>query len=161
YGELERRSNRLAHYLIAHGVTPDTCVGLCVERSAEMVVGLLGILKAGGAYVPLDPGYPESRLQQMLSASACRLILSEEHLLDERAFLSDYATLPLDSRWHTSLLGNYPDTAPAVAVQPDHLAYVIFTSGSTGVPKGVAVNHKAIVRLVFNRFVPFADFNAY
>ena len=148
YGELERRANRLAHYLLGQGVTPDSCVGLCVERCADMVVGMLGILKAGAAYVPLDPGNPEQRLRQMADTSACRLILSERHLLEELAFLSDYPTLPLDGRWHAALLGGFPATAPPVEVAPDQLAYVIFTSGSTGVPKGVLVSHANIVSLV-------------
>ncbi|MBD8529925.1 MULTISPECIES: non-ribosomal peptide synthetase [unclassified Massilia] len=148
YGELERRANRLAHYLLAQGVTADACVGLCVERAADMVVGMLGILKAGAAYVPLDPGYPEGRLRQMADASGCRLILSERHLLEELAFLSDYPTLPLDGRWHAALLGGFPESAPPVAVAPGQLAYVIFTSGSTGVPKGVQVSHANIVSLV-------------
>ncbi|HEX7641673.1 MAG TPA: amino acid adenylation domain-containing protein, partial [Burkholderiaceae bacterium] len=148
YGELERRANRLAHHLIAQGVGVDSCVGLCVERSADMIVGLLGILKAGGAYVPLDPGHPESRLKHMIDTSKSRLILSEQHLLEELAFLSDYPALPLDGHWHEALLGRYPDTPPAVAVTPDNLAYVIFTSGSTGVPKGVLISHASIVSLV-------------
>ncbi|MFZ6659184.1 AMP-binding protein, partial [Undibacterium sp. TJN19] len=87
YRELDRRANRLAHYLIAQGVVADNCVGLCVERSADMIVGLLGILKAGAAYVPLDPAYPASRLQHMIATSACKLILSEQHLLEELSFL--------------------------------------------------------------------------
>ena len=148
YGELERRANRLANYLVEQGVASDTCVGLCVERSLDMVVGMLGILKAGGAYVPLDPAYPEQRLRTMVDTSACRLILSEQHLLEELGFLSDYPTLPLDGRWHAALLGRYADSAPPVAVAPAQLAYVIFTSGSTGVPKGVLISHANIASLV-------------
>ena len=149
YGELERRANRVAHFLIAEGgVTPESRVGVCVERSTDLVVGLLGILKAGAAYVPLDPALPEARLRQLVGSSGCRVILSERHVLEELTFFSEYRTLPLDGRWHERLLGEYASTAPGVEVLPQHLAYVVFTSGSTGVPKGALISHENIVSLV-------------
>ncbi|HEY6925660.1 MAG TPA: amino acid adenylation domain-containing protein, partial [Steroidobacteraceae bacterium] len=149
YGELDRRANRLARFLVADGgVTPDRCVGLCIERSLDMVVGLLGILKAGGVYVPLDPALPEARLRQMIDSSGCQLILSERHVLEELAFLSEYVTFPLDGCWHEALLGEHAPTAPPVEVLPKHLAYVIFTSGSTGTPKGALISHENILSLV-------------
>src|ERR1035437_2613934 len=109
---------------------------------------------------PLDPAYPQARLQQMIATSACRLILSEQHLLEELAFLSDHATLPLDGHWHDALLGRFPETATQVAVLPDHLAYVIFTSGSTGIPKGVSITHANIVSLVATEDSIAVDSNA-
>jgi len=129
-------------------VTPESRVGVCVERSTDLVVGLLGILKAGAAYVPLDPALPEARLRQLVGSSGCQVILSERHVLEELTFFSEYLTLPLDGRWHERLLGEYASTAPAVEVLPQHLAYVVFTSGSTGVPKGALISHENIVSLV-------------
>jgi amino acid adenylation domain-containing protein len=161
YGELERCANRVAHCLIAHGVAVDTCVGLCAERSVDMAVVLLGILKAGAAYVPLDPRYPELRLKQMIDASGSRLILCDRRLQGELGFLAGYPTIALGRGGLDAQLGDYPDTAPSVSVSPDNLAYVIFTSGSTGVPKGIAISHKSIARLVFNDFVPFEGLDTY
>ncbi len=141
--DLERRANQLAHYLRAQGVGPDVLVGLCVERSAEMVIGLVAILKAGGAYVPLDPDYPAERLRFMLSDANVPILLTQEKLV---------ATLPessatvvcLDSDWNT--ISREPCTAPerARSATPDDLAYVIYTSGSTGQPKGAMNSHRAI-----------------
>ncbi|MBD8529926.1 non-ribosomal peptide synthetase [Massilia sp. CFBP 13647] len=152
YGALERRANRVAQRLLALGVAPDSCVGLCVERSFDMVVGMLAILKAGAAYVPLDPAYPEPRLRQMVGAAACGVILSQRHLIGELAFLDGCRTLALDGAddgADDAAAGAHDSaTAPALAVTPDRLAYVIFTSGSTGVPKGVPVSHANIVSLV-------------
>ncbi|HVR96627.1 MAG TPA: amino acid adenylation domain-containing protein, partial [Thermoanaerobaculia bacterium] len=123
YGELERRANRLAHHLIGLGVEPDGRVGVSMERSPELIVALLGVLKAGAAYVPLDPSYPAERLATLVAGSGARVVLTRES-------------------WKT---GTQPDTAPAVEVAADGLAYVLFTSGSTGTPKGVMVPHRGIV----------------
>ncbi|MFP2934956.1 AMP-binding protein, partial [Pyxidicoccus sp. 3LG] len=132
YRELEARSNRLAHELRARGVRPDTRVALCLERSFDLVISLLGVLKAGGAYVPLDPAYPRERLDFMLQDSGAAVLLTHSHLRDSLpAFSGD--VLALD----TTALAHLPDTAPARLGSADSLAYVIYTSGSTGRPKGV------------------------
>ncbi|WP_155490320.1 amino acid adenylation domain-containing protein, partial [Pseudomonas syringae group genomosp. 3] len=141
YGELNVRANRLAHYLIGLGVQPDDRVAICVQRSLEMVVGLLGILKAGGAYVPLDPGYPPERLRYMLEDSApVGLLLQGE----TRMLLGELAVPMLDLQegdWEVEA-----DHNPVVpTIKPQHLAYVMYTSGSTGKPKGVANQHNGVV----------------
>jgi amino acid adenylation domain-containing protein len=140
FAELDRRSNRVAQALSARGVGPDVLVGLCCERSVEMVVGLLGILKAGGAYVPLDPDYPPERLSFMLEDAAVPVLLTQERLRP-RLRAAGAELLCLDGGGFES----YPDTAPAVSIDPDSLAYVIYTSGSTGRPKGAMNSHRAIV----------------
>ena len=142
YDELNRRANQLAHYLRGLGVGPEALVGICVERSLEMVVGLLGILKAGGAYVPLDPGYPAERLSFMLEDAAVAVLLTQEHLrprlLDQRA-----RVICLDTGWVD--IARDSSANPGVGVTPEQLAYMIYTSGSTGRPKGVLVTHRSIV----------------
>ena len=146
YAELDARSNQLAHRLIEAGVCPDRLVGIAVERSVEMIVGLLAILKAGGAYVPLDPAYPEDRLAYMIEDSGLQLLLTQAHLQAQLPIPADVQTLLLDqaSAW----LAAYPHTAPNVAVNAEHLAYTIYTSGSTGKPKGVMVRHAALSNFV-------------
>ncbi|HEY0682988.1 MAG TPA: amino acid adenylation domain-containing protein, partial [Steroidobacter sp.] len=143
YRELNERANRLAHYLRAQGVGPDCLVGICVERSLEMVVGVLGILKAGGAYVPLDPSYPKERLAYMLSDAAPKVLLTQRSLIGVLSEAS--VVLCLDAA--EQALGAYPGTNPVPLAQPRHLAYVIYTSGSTGQPKGVMVEHRGLVNL--------------
>ncbi|OLU26324.1 non-ribosomal peptide synthetase [Pseudomonas sp. PA15(2017)] len=142
YRELDQRANRLAHRLRALGVGPEELVGIAVERSPEMVVGLLGILKAGGAYLPLDPHYPRERLAYMLHDSGIRLLLTQAHLLPTLAIPENVACL--DLVWRDDWLAGYPETSPDNLVQPQSLAYVIYTSGSTGQPKGVCVAHRAL-----------------
>ena len=145
YGELDRRANQLAHHLRALGVGPEALVGICMERSVEMVVGLVGILKAGGAYVPLDPSYPKQRLAFMLENAEVRVLLTLERFVD--SLPEDKAGLVrLDSDWHevAKCSGqNLPGE-----VKADNLAYVIYTSGSTGTPKGVQVPHRGLMNLV-------------
>ncbi|MDP9897428.1 amino acid adenylation domain-containing protein [Variovorax boronicumulans] len=145
YGELNVRANRLAHRLIALGVKPETKVGIAVERSNEMMVGLLGILKAGGAYVPLDPEYPVERLAFMVEASGIGLLLAQRHqtaLVARLAFGTHKpAVLLVDDPGAMAQFG--PDTDPQVELHGENLAYVIYTSGSTGKPKGVMVRHGA------------------
>jgi amino acid adenylation domain-containing protein len=142
YRDLEARANRLAHYLIACGVGPDVLVGVCMERSLDLVVSLLAVLKAGGAYVPMDPGYPADRLAYMVSDADCPVVLSQSGLAD---ILPDHAgrTVFVDGDWPT--IGAQPDSRPQPAVRADHLAYVIYTSGSTGRPKGAMNEHRGIV----------------
>ncbi|HEX8437261.1 amino acid adenylation domain-containing protein, partial [Archangium sp.] len=139
YRELDRRANQLAHALRERGVGPETRVGLCVERSLEMAVGLLGILKAGGAYVPLDPGYPPARLAFMLEDSAPAVLLTQRHLV-ERLVLKGTPTLCLDSEWPEEPSRPAPDAGTC----PDSAAYVLYTSGSTGQPKGAVITHRAL-----------------
>jgi amino acid adenylation domain-containing protein len=142
YDALNARANQLAHELRARGVGPDVRVGLCVERSLEMVVGLLGILKAGGAYVPLDPTYPAERLAFMVEDTQVRLVLTQARF---RARFSG-TVLCLDA--DAAVLAEQSVANPAPLVGPEHLAYLIYTSGSTGRPKAVAVPQRAVVRLV-------------
>ncbi|MBB2917404.1 non-ribosomal peptide synthetase [Cupriavidus alkaliphilus] len=145
YGELERRANRLAHRLIALGVGPEVRVGIAMERSPEMVVGLLAILKAGGAYVPFDPAYPAERLAYLFEDSGIAALLTQPAL---RGLLPQRDGLPVlepDAQDHG---GACPEYAPAVEVRPEHLAYVIYTSGSTGRPKGAQLQHGNLSRLL-------------
>ena len=136
YGELDARANQLAHHLRALGVGPETVVGLCVERSLEMMVGLLGILKAGGAYLPLDPGYPHERLAFMLADAGAPVLVTQSALLD-RLPAHDARIVRLDADWPA--IACHPATAPQLRLDPQNTAYVIYTSGSTGTPKGVVV----------------------
>ncbi|NJO96593.1 MAG: amino acid adenylation domain-containing protein [Pleurocapsa sp. CRU_1_2] len=142
YRELNNRANQLAHYLKSLGVKPETLVGICIERSVEMVVGLLGILKAGGAYVPLDPHYPQERLSYMLADSRVEVLLSQSSLLPS---LPEHQAkvVCLDTDW--SLIEPYSLNNLEVEVSQKNLAYVIYTSGSTGKPKGVMNAHQGIV----------------
>ncbi|MDE9552069.1 amino acid adenylation domain-containing protein [Xenorhabdus bovienii] len=154
YDELNRRANRLAHHLIALGVRPDDRVAICLERSPEMVVGLLAILKAGGAYVPLDPTYPADRLAYMLNDAAPVALLTQAAWIDRLD--SPVPAVVLDTQ--ESSLAAQPDYNPdtqALGLTSRHLAYVIYTSGSTGLPKGVMVEHRNVLRLIINN--GFAD----
>jgi amino acid adenylation domain-containing protein len=146
YRELNQQANQLAHYLQTLGVRPEVLVGICVERSLEMVVGLLGILKAGGAYVPLDPHYPQERLSYMLEDAQVSVILTQQHLLEK---LQQHQTqlVYLDTDWR--LISQLNQDHPLTAIQTTNLAYVIYTSGSTGQPKGVMVAHQGLLNLVF------------
>ncbi|NZD57208.1 amino acid adenylation domain-containing protein, partial [Sphaerotilus montanus] len=141
YAQLDRRANQVAHALIEQGVGPDTLVGLCVPRSLEMVVGLLGILKAGGAYVPLDPDYPQDRLTFMVTDAQAQVVLSHSAVLD-RLPLSEAQVLRLDD---SNVWASQPGSRPARQASPHDLAYVIYTSGSTGVPKGAMNEHRGVV----------------
>ncbi|MDZ8093916.1 MAG: non-ribosomal peptide synthase/polyketide synthase [Nostoc sp. DedQUE05] len=147
YHELNCRANQLAHYLRSLGVGADVLVGICVERSLEMLVGILGILKAGGVYVPLDPEYPEERLNFMLEDAQVSLLLTQEKLV-ESLVQHQVRLVSLDSNWQSISLANQDNFNSTVS--PENLCYVIYTSGSTGTPKGVAVTHQAVNRLVFN-----------
>ncbi|MBD2520503.1 amino acid adenylation domain-containing protein, partial [Nostoc sp. FACHB-973] len=147
YGELNSRANQLAHYLQSLGVSADVLVGICVERSLEMVVGLLGILKAGGAYVPLDPEYPTERLSFMLADTQVKVLLTQNKLVE---FLGQHQArvVCLDTDWLLIKQANQDNLNSTAS--SENLSYVIYTSGSTGTPKGVSVTHQAVNRLVFN-----------
>ena len=143
YKELNRRANQLAHALQTSGVGPDVLVGVCMERSLEMVVALLGILKAGGAYVPLDPTYPRERLDYMLHDSQVPVLLTQTRLLDRLPY-DGMQIICLDANWDASASEQTQGENPTSAVQPVNLAYMIHTSGSTGRPKGVMSVHKGL-----------------
>ncbi|MCP5292673.1 MAG: amino acid adenylation domain-containing protein [Burkholderiales bacterium] len=141
YGQLNAKANQLAHYLRTRGVGPEVVVGLCVERSLEMVIGLLGILKAGGAYMPIDPRYPQERIAFMLDDA--RPALNLVHAAT-RAILSDTKQIvDLDAQWKK--IAQYREDNPSHTARTQNLAYVIYTSGSTGKPKGAALMHDGIV----------------
>jgi|UniRef100_UPI004048FA54 amino acid adenylation domain-containing protein/non-ribosomal peptide synthase protein (TIGR01720 family) len=154
YSELDTRANRLAQVLRAQGIGPDVPVGLCLERSFELVIAVLGILKAGGAYLALDPAYPVTRLRTMLASVDCPLILTNtqlgQHLPTDAAKVLVWESI-------TDAMASAESTAPILKISPDHLAYISFTSGSTGTPKGVAVPHRAVLRLVHGNV--FAHFS--
>jgi len=140
YRELNDRANRVAHYLRAQGVGPEVLVGICVERSIEMLVGILGILKAGGAYVPLDPAYPKDRTAAILEDARAPILLTQQ---TAAKMLPDLVAhlIHLDTDWPD--IGTQPATNPVSHVASSNLGYVLFTSGSTGRPKGVALEHRS------------------
>ena len=138
YAELNARANQLAHHLRSLGVGPEVLVGLCVERSLDMLVGLLGILKAGGAYLPLDPAYPQQRLDFMLQDARPKVLLTQQSLLQQLPEQLPH-TVCIDRDWTT--IQHNDSHNPDHITQPHNVAYVIYTSGSTGTPKGVVVAH--------------------
>ncbi|HLO02124.1 MAG TPA: amino acid adenylation domain-containing protein, partial [Symbiobacteriaceae bacterium] len=140
YGELDRRSNQLAHYLRRQGVGPDTLVGVSMERSLDLLVGVLSVLKAGGAYVPLDPTYPAERLQLIVNDARPTVLLTQERLQSVLDF--GIPTVCIDAQW--PVINQEPAGPVNIAVTGDHLAYVIYTSGSTGKPKGVMIRHAGL-----------------
>ncbi len=144
YRQLNQRANQLAHHLRSLGVGPDKLVGLCAERSLDMVVAMVAILKAGGAYVPLDPSYPAERLAFMLQDVEPVAVVAQSALLHQLPALHCPCVL-LDE---PERLSGFAQDNPVNVSLPHHLAYVIYTSGSTGQPRGVCVDHRAIVRLV-------------
>ncbi|MEC4812177.1 MAG: amino acid adenylation domain-containing protein [Scytonema sp. PMC 1069.18] len=149
YWELNKRANQLAHYLKTLGVKPDDLVGICVERSLEMVVGLLAILKAGGAYVPLDPAYPQERINYILSDAQVSVLLtnsSQSSRIEEDSTSPKYQVVSLDKNWEN--ITTHPIENPTTSATKDNLAYVIYTSGSTGKPKGVQIQHGAVVNFL-------------
>ncbi|WP_410478959.1 amino acid adenylation domain-containing protein, partial [Pseudomonas sp. zfem002] len=141
YAEVNRRANQLAHKLREQGVGPDSLVGISVERSLEMVIGLVAIIKAGGAYVPLDPDYPQDRLAYMIEDSGIGLLLTQGSLLQQLPIPAGVEALCLDRLD----LSEYSETNPSLHTVPENLAYVIYTSGSTGKPKGAGNSHRALV----------------
>ncbi|BAY09129.1 non-ribosomal peptide synthetase [Calothrix sp. NIES-2098] len=153
YQELNQRANQLAHHLQNLGVGPEVLVGICVERSLEMVVGMLAVLKAGAAYVPLDPAYPQERLAFMMSDAQVQVLLTQEQLLT--ILPKHQATvICLDTGWKE--ISQYPQSQPVSNVQLSNLAYIIYTSGSTGKPKGVLVTHKGLCTLALAQIKKFS-----
>ena len=146
YRELNARANRLAHYLRKLGARPETLVGICAERSMEMVVGLLGILKSGGAYVPLDPHYPKERLAFILDETRSPILLTQQRLAEALPQHRAQA-VSLDTDWQ--IIAQEKEENPLGEVTPGNLAYVIYTSGSTGIPKGVMIPHRAVANHIF------------
>ena len=155
YQELNRRANQVAHHLRSLGVGPDGLVGICVERSLEMVIGLLGILKAGGAYVPLDPSYPQERLAFMLEDAQVPILLTQQQLVEK---LPEHQARVVCLDTDSEVVTQQSEENPLSEVMADHLAYVMYTSGSTGRPKGVSVIHRGVVRLV--KQTNYASFTA-
>lgn len=145
YRELDQRANQLAHYLQTLGVGPNVLVGLCIERSLDMVVGLLGILKAGGAYVPLDANYPTDRLTYMLEDANAPVLVTHQALAS-RLLRRGTSIVCLDT--NAPILAQQPTSEPINIATVDDLVYVIYTSGSTGWPKGVQITHKSLLNLV-------------
>jgi amino acid adenylation domain-containing protein/thioester reductase-like protein len=146
YKELNQRAKQLAHYLQNQGVKPEVLVGICLERSCELVVGLLGILKTGGAYIPLDPAYPQERLAYMLEDAQVSVILTQEKLVDNLP-IHNAQIICIDSDWEQithKTRENYISE-----ITPNNLAYVIYTSGSTGKSKGVMIAHHSLVNAYF------------
>ncbi len=144
YEELNRRSNQLANYLHGYGVGPEVMVGLVIDRSIDIAVGILGVMKAGGAYVPIDPDEPPSRLAQIIADSQAAIIIAQEHLLD-RLPAGVSKIIRIDSDWPE--INREAITAPAVQVSDQNLAYVIYSAGHAGKPRGVMVSHYNVVRL--------------
>jgi amino acid adenylation domain-containing protein len=145
YQELNNRANQLARYLQQLGVKPDVLVGICVERSIEMVVGLLAIMKAGGAYIPLDPAYPKERLAFTLADSQVWVLLAHAHLVNH---LPPHSAQLLCIDADSTAFADYSPENLVSNANPENLAYVIYTSGSTGKPKGVQISHSAVVNFL-------------
>ncbi|MBI2924470.1 MAG: non-ribosomal peptide synthetase [Verrucomicrobia bacterium] len=156
YGQLNDRANQLAHWLRRQGVRPGSLIGISLERSLELVIGVYGILKAGGAYVPMDPSYPEERLAFMLQSSKAQPVLTQRDLAD-RWRTAGVRVLCLDDEWKEVSVESTQNPAPVA--QPNDLIYVIFTSGSTGRPKGAGVFHRGFMNLV-NWFMTEFSFDA-
>ena len=152
YGELNRRSNKLARYLREMGLRPDCLAAICVERSIEMIVAVLGVLKSGGAYLPLDPAYPRERLLVMLEDSRAGIVITQQRLL---AMIPEIPArvVCIDTDWFE--VSSRADDNLEAAVTPGNLAYVIYTSGSTGKPKGVLIPHRAVVNHNFAVASPY------
>ncbi|MDJ0728708.1 MAG: amino acid adenylation domain-containing protein [Crocosphaera sp.] len=150
YQELNQKANQLAHYLQqTYTVEPDTLIGICTERSLEMIIGLLGVLKAGAAYVPIDPNYPEERIDFILEDSSIKVLLTQSFIKDKLSLSSlklSHNLIDLD-KFDFELYSHHNLNSQS---KPNHLAYVIYTSGSTGRPKGVMIEHQSIINLSLN-----------
>ncbi len=173
YMELNRKSNQLAHLLREKGVKSDTAVGIMVERSLEMIIGIFGILMAGGAYLPINPDYPRERIDYMLNDSASKILITTQVLSREIEFANNIIYLAdainctptpkLISSHPSTLPSPHPNLPPRVNVPTTSLAYIIYTSGSTGKPKGVMVKHSSTVNTLValqNKY-PFEEWDVY
>jgi amino acid adenylation domain-containing protein len=154
YQELNAKSNQLAHYLRSKGVGAEVLVALCVERSVEMIVGLLGILKAGGAYVPIDPDYPQDRISFVLEDTQASILLTQEKLIKKLPAVRANVIL-LDNDWPE--IEQFDCQNPSIESQPANLAYIIYTSGSTGRPKGTLVSHSNVICSTLARFSAYQE----
>ncbi|WP_333059748.1 MULTISPECIES: amino acid adenylation domain-containing protein [unclassified Microcoleus] len=154
YRELNAKANQIAHYLQSIGVKPEVLVGICLERSLEMLVAILGILKVGAAYVPLDPAYPQERRSFMLADAKVPVLLTQKNLLET---LPEHSAkvVCIDAEWQE--ISRQSDRNPAVKVEAENLAYVLYTSGSTGTPKGVLGTHRGTVNRCFWNPYPFIE----
>ncbi len=139
YKELDEKSNRLANYLLSHGIEVEDLVGVKIERNEWLIIALLGVLKSGGVYVPIDPNYPQDRIDYIEEDSNCKVIIDD-------LFLNDFKLKELD----------YSSSYPEVTIRPEHLAYVIYTSGSTGKPKGVMIEHGGIRNTLLSQIANFS-----
>ncbi len=170
YQELNQKANQVAHYLIQnHQIQPDTLIGICVERSLEMIIGVLGILKAGGAYMPIDPNYPKERIEFMLEDSGTSVLLTQSFLIDQLP-LAKLENVPQVICLDDETFAEEFTQNPSPKTTPDNLAYIIYTSGSTGRPKGVMIEHRGLTNLTLalvntfaiqpqSRFLQFASFS--
>ncbi|MGI8582286.1 MAG: amino acid adenylation domain-containing protein, partial [Chitinophagaceae bacterium] len=149
YLELNERCNQLAHYLRSKGVKEETLVPICIERSVEMIIGILGILKAGGAYVPIDPEYPDERIAYMMEDTGAKMVLSSKKNRSTLQSLIGVEIIELDLDW--SVISKQSSSNLQIDIQPHHLAYVIYTSGSTGKPKGVMIEHGSLAASTITR----------
>lgn len=154
YTQLNKKSNQLAHFLREQGVGPEVVVGLCVKRSVDMVVGILGILKAGGAYVPIDPDFPEARMESLLDDSRAMFVITQQALANKMP-VNELPIFCLDS--DRGILSKESKDNPRNLSHPDHLAYMIYTSGSAGKPKGVAITHGNAVHSTVARLHTYQD----
>jgi len=149
YQQLNHRANQLAHYLQSLGIKPESLVGICVEKSLEMIVGIMGIFKAGGAYVPIDPNYPQSRREFILADTQVKVVLTQQSLT---SLFADIKLICLDTDEN---IATYSAENPPSSVKVDNLAYVIYTSGSTGKPKGVLIEHRGLCNVVVAQIKAF------
>lgn len=144
YDQLNRKANKLAHFLKKAGLGPDKLIGVCMERSTDMIVALMAALKSGGAFIPIDPTYPDERIQYMIKDSGLEVLLTSD-VISKRLPAHGARVIMVDTQWDT--ISSERDTNPGIKMDPDNLAYVIYTSGSTGKPKGTMLRHRGLCNL--------------